>query len=128
MNKTTRIVFSSLLILVFSFFSVGVPVVQYLCPMMSGENPTCDMSPAANTGTLTISTETPACCAKNIGAERNTTPFLKVEKHQTVSLDILADVTGTVDPVSLQNSFYSITPTIHYSTPPLFVLHSAFLI
>jgi hypothetical protein len=127
MNKTAKIVFSSILILLFSFFSVGVPVVQYLCPMMSAENPTCDMSPVSKPGQLTISTETPSCCAKKLGAERNTTPFLKVEKAQTFSFDVIS-ATPATELVSQTLSISSTIPSIHYSSSPLFLLNSSFLI
>jgi hypothetical protein len=127
MDKTAKIVFSSLLILLFSFFSVGVPVVQYLCPMMSAENPICDMSSASSPGQLTISTETPACCAKKLGAERNTTPFLKVEKAQTISFDVIS-LTPVIEPVLQPVSMGSIIPSLHQSAAPLFLLNSVFLI
>ncbi|MBI3005709.1 MAG: hypothetical protein HYY49_09900 [Ignavibacteriales bacterium] len=128
MNKTTKIVFSSLLILVFSFFSVGVPVVQYLCPMMSSENLTCDMSPTANATGTTVSSLTPDCCAKQLGAERNTTPFLKVDKLQTDSPDALAVTFTLVDDVSSESFLNSTIPFFHKSTTPLFLIHSALLI
>ncbi|MEK6566349.1 MAG: hypothetical protein AABZ41_06550 [Bacteroidota bacterium] len=127
MNKTAKIVFSSLLVLLFSFFSVGVPVVQYLCPMMSAENPSCDMSPASNPGQLTISTETPSCCAKKLGAERNTTPFLKVDKVQTFSFDVISS-TPVIEPVLQPTSIGSINPSLYHPSSPLFLLNSVFLI
>lgn len=118
-----------MLILVFSFFSVGIPVVQYLCPMMSAENPRCEMSPVSIPGLLTVSSITPDCCAKQVGAERNTTPYLKVEKLQKLNADLALTTTtvvGSCESASRNRN----TPLFCYSTfsPPLFVLHSAFLI
>lgn len=128
MNKTTKIVFSYVLVLVFGFFSVGVPVVQYLCPMMSIENPTCDMSPTASTAGMTFSSQTPDCCAKQLGADRNTTPFLKVEKLQTVSLDFSTAHVAIVEPVFSEPSVFSSTAVPPYSSSSLFDLHAALLI
>ncbi|MBI4429023.1 MAG: hypothetical protein HY562_07875 [Ignavibacteriales bacterium] len=128
MSKTTKTVISTLLVVMFGFFSIGVPVVQYLCPTMSSENPTCDMSPTANATGTSISTQTPACCAKQLGAERNTTPFLKVEKLQSISFDFSTAQVVSVEPVLSTTSFNPGNPEPHSSSRSLFDLHAALLI
>jgi hypothetical protein len=73
---------SSLVILVFTTFNVGVPVITYLCPMMSMDNPHCDMMPPATHGALSFTSEIPDCCTSRIIVEGNTTPYLSVEQFK----------------------------------------------
>jgi len=133
MNQRLRIFSSVVLLAAFSVFNVGMPVVQYLCPMMSSENPTCAMMLSdggllpAYAGTA-ITNVIPSCCSKYIVAERNTTPFLKIQ-----------DAVSHADGVVLTSSFVSVDATTsgqHFispidaaaSPPPLFILHSSLLI
>ena len=128
MNQRLRIFSSVVLLAAFSVFNVGMPVVQYLCPMMSSENPTCAMMPSDGGQQSTITNVIPSCCSKYIVAERNTTPFLKIQ-----------DAVSHADGVVLTFSFVSVDATTsgqHFispidaaaSPPPLFILHSSLLI
>ena len=58
----------------FTLFNVGLPIVQYVCPMMR-DGGTCECK--------TVTSKEPAlsfpqgdCCNSHVLAERNTTPFL----------------------------------------------------
>ncbi|MBI3587510.1 MAG: hypothetical protein HY088_10305 [Ignavibacteriales bacterium] len=74
----------------------------------------------------------PNCCAKYIIAERNTTPYLSIEKYNTPSLEALTFAVVTTSPASeLQSSFIfaaNLSPPHAYSSEPLFLLNSSFLI
>lgn len=134
MNHRIRIFFSVLLIAVFSLFNVGLPVVQYLCPMMSAENPTCAMMPSDASGIplyagTAITNVIPSCCSKYIIAERNTTPFLKIQDAVShadgvvfISSFVPADLATTDQSFGSPNSG-SVSPP-----SPLFILHSSLLI
>jgi len=80
--KMLNILISSLMILVFTTFNVGIPIVTYLCPMMSVDNPYCEMMPPADNGVLSFTSDIPDCCTSHIIAERNTTPYLSVEQFK----------------------------------------------
>lgn len=129
MNSRLTYGLSCLLLAAFVLFNAGMPVYLYLCPMMSPENPVCDMSPAQADG-LSLTSIAPDCCARVFVAERITTPFVKsdsplpdVERIQAEApqASLLASVaTGVVfaDP--------SRSPTD--PSPPLFILHRSLLI
>ncbi len=128
MRTIPHIIGSCALILAFGLFNVGLPVVLYLCPMMSSTSPACPMSNEGNAPGLSIVNQSAACCGKVIVAERHTTPFVKVQQpeHQKISLVILLDTTLQ------EHSFSSLTQTFDKPPPPgesqLFLLHSALLI
>jgi hypothetical protein len=96
-NRTLNIFILSLMILVFTTFNVGIPIMTYFCPMMSMENPHCEMMPPATHGELSFTSEIPDCCTSHIVAERNTTPYLPVDhfkvSHQ-LPLDQVAHITN----------------------------------
>ena len=71
-------------------FNAGVPITRYLCPMMSSENPTCEMSVPSFGNIDSITRQIPACCAKVIVAERNSTPYLKLEHRLDAPLSSIA--------------------------------------
>ena len=71
-------------------FNAGVPITKYLCPMMSAENPTCEMSVPSFGDIASITRQVPACCTKYIIAERNSTPYLKVEHTLEAPLSCIA--------------------------------------
>ena len=81
-SGSTNIIVSYFIILVFSIFNVGIPVVRFLCPMMNMENPSCEMMPPATRGVLSFTSEIPDCCTSHVIAERNTIPFLSIERYQ----------------------------------------------
>ncbi len=128
MKKQTTITFSVLLIAVFMLFNVGVPIVDYLCPMMSADNPVCGMMPSDISQQASLTNTIPACCAKYIVAERNTTPFVKIQ-----------DAVGHDELVPLQIYIFALqSPTernllaahVTAESPPapLFLLNSSLLI
>jgi hypothetical protein len=77
---------SSLMILVFTTFNAGIPVVISLCPMMDKDTFHCEMMPPATHGALSFTSEIPDCCTSHIVAERNTTPYLSVEQFKVSHL------------------------------------------
>jgi hypothetical protein len=79
-HRNLNILISSGLILAFTTFNVGIPIVKYLCPMMSRGNPNCEMIPPANNNALSFASEMTDCCAGHIIAERNTVPYLSAER------------------------------------------------
>jgi hypothetical protein len=68
-------------------FTVGIPVVKYLCPLMSDENPHCSMCLHAPDGVESILPPVSSCCASHMIAERNTTPFLRSDAPVPVPLE-----------------------------------------
>jgi hypothetical protein len=95
--KIFNILISSLMILAFTMFNVGIPVVTSLCPMMSMEYFSCKMMPPAIYGALSFTSEIPECCTSHIITERNTTPYLSDEQFKVshlLPLDQVAHVTN----------------------------------
>jgi hypothetical protein len=64
----------SFLLLVFLTFTIGIPVVRTLCPLMKDGH--CAMEPSG----LVVSLPLPDCCHSSILAERNMNPFLQLEQ------------------------------------------------
>jgi len=81
-HRILNIFISSGLILVFTTFNVGIPIVTYLCPMMSVENPHCEIRPPVTHDVLSITSNIPDCCSSHIIAERNTIPYLSIEQFK----------------------------------------------
>ncbi len=131
-HKLPKISVSIALIAVFALFNVGVPVVKYLCPMMSMENPACDMSTSQKDGAIAYAMPTPDCCAKYIIAERNTTPYLSIEKYNAPSVEALALAVIITPAISdFQSSSIlaaNLSPPHSRSSEPLFLLNSSLLI
>jgi hypothetical protein len=77
-NRKYRIV-ALLLVLVFSVFNIGIPIVLAECPLakmvQGGMCPACD--DGAKTADRVTTEQNTACCATKIVAERNTTEFLQ---------------------------------------------------
>ncbi|MBI2619954.1 MAG: hypothetical protein HYW57_07720 [Ignavibacteriales bacterium] len=131
MHSQRTIVTAILLLGAFSFFNVGMPVYLYLCPMMSSQNPMCDMWAPASSSDSAVTNQTAACCAKVFVADRKTTPFLKAQDsfpgqdRPVVEVFIIEGA----DPV--QANFYAVGSLEIQRTkyaPPVFLLHSAFLL
>jgi hypothetical protein len=96
-SSSTNILISTLMILVFTTFNAGIPVVISLCPMMDDDTNHCEMMPPATHGTLSFTSEIPDCCTSHIVAERNTIPYLSVEQYKVshlVPLDQVALVSN----------------------------------
>jgi hypothetical protein len=118
------------LLVVFFFFSVGIPVVQSLCPMMEGTNEPCPMHEQGCTNEVAIDHQFGDCCATKIVAERSTTPAIKFEeKKSTASHTIVGWITSEIQPASRATfSTPRDVPSTDSSPPPLFLLHSTLLI
>ena len=134
-SRKTNILISSLMILVFTTFNVGIPIVTYLCPMMSMENPHCEMMPPATHDVLSFAPEIPDCCTSRIIAERNTTPYLSVEKFKILPQLPLDQVAHTADDTYLVHGQSSLTEVQCVSPSPPFsenvslsILNSSLLI
>ena len=116
-----NIVASLLLLAAFSTFNVGIPLVTYLCPMMSMENPCCEMGPQTNNEVLSFTSEVPDCCTSHVIAERNTTPYLSVEQLRVSHLLPLYQVAHIsndayiVDGQSLLTGVSFVTPSPPFS-------------
>lgn len=131
MTRFLKIATSGILLLTFTLFNVGVPVVVYLCPLMSTESPVCDLSPAKGTDRPSITNQVPDCCAKIIVAERKTTPFEKVRSEFRINPQAVA-----LEPVAASNKILSsaliFAPISDTGPPgtsqPLFLLNSSLLI
>jgi hypothetical protein len=121
---------ATILVLGVALYSVGVPVTVYMCPMMSADSPSCEMSVPSFGNIPSIANEAPACCAKYIVAEGHSTPYLKFEnpKDAPLSVAIIAAVQsgeprhGWSEPLVQQDAG---PPG---SDPPLYILKSALLI
>jgi hypothetical protein len=85
-SGSANILISSLMILVFTTFNVGIPVMLSLCPMMNDDANHCEMMPPATHGVLSFTSEIPDCCTSHIIAERNTIPYLSIEQYKVSHL------------------------------------------
>jgi hypothetical protein len=131
----TNILISSFMILVFTVFNAGIPVVVSLCPMMSMENSDCEMNHPAAKDVLSFTSEIPDCCTSHIVAERNTIPYLSVEKFKILPqlpLDQIASVTNDIYSAYNQSSLTEVqyvSPSPPFSeTVSLSILNSTLLI
>lgn len=111
-------------------FNAGVPVTMYLCPMMSDENPTCDMSVPSFGDIPSITKQASACCAKIIIAERNSTPYLKLEDRLEGSPLLTALPTDAPDDLLEGHDAPLVPDDTGPPIPPLalYILHSTLLI
>ncbi len=122
---------TAFLILVFGTFNVGIPIVKYLCPLMNSEKPVCEMI-SEHSDSPAIAHEKPSCCTSYIVAERNTTPYLSVEKFKAPSNELVSHYISS-DFIAFQSfSTNQIVPANTSPPPaediPLFVLNSTLLI
>jgi len=111
-------------------FNAGVPIATYVCPMISAEKPTCEMSVPTFGDIPSITRQIPACCIKYIIAERNATPYLKLENRFEAPLSFIALPAETAeDPSDGWNSPLAPDDTgPPLATAPLYILNSSLLI
>lgn len=131
-RSSAQIVTIGLLIAVFALSNIGLPIVMYLCPMMEQTlNSRCCTLPKQSES-LAFVNQTGSCCQQYIVAERNTTPFLSVDKYQTPHTELLALVgvvaSSTQDFAIISLPLSALSPPQPHADTPLFILHSAFLI
>jgi hypothetical protein len=123
------------MILVFTVFDAGIPVMMSLCPMMNDGADHCEMMPPATHDVLSFTSEIPDCCTSHIIAERNTIPYLSVEQFKVshlLPLDQIAYLTNDFNFVHGQlllteASFISPSPPFR-ETVSLSILNSTLLI
>ena len=131
MTRFLKITTAGSLLFAFTLFNAGMPVVSYLCPLMSAESPACDLSPAKATDRPSVTNQVPACCEKIIVAERKTTPFVKVHAEFRGSLQtVVLEAIPVSDEISSPASFFSLISDTGPPGPPqpLFLLNSSLLI
>ena len=127
MSLIKKIVVASLTAL-FVVFSVGLPVVQYFCPMAGMDRDCCEMTPVGSE--LAFTSGSTSCCGTTIVAERNTTPYLEVVKYQPASFDFQSTLNHSLS--SFESPAAATVMTASHShdrgAPPLFLQHSALLL
>lgn len=128
LRKASKTVGAVTLIVAFGLFNIGLPVVMYLCPMMSGENPVCEMSDSPSAGVPSIARQASDCCGKYLVAERNTAPFVKSHQVDQEKIAVSASLTE-----ELRQNFFSVQHSTSVDSPhphtlPLFLLNSTLLI
>lgn len=128
MNRRTTILLSSILIAAFMLFNVGVPVVHYLCPLMSSDNPVCPMGPLSTSNSPSLTNPLPSCCAKYIVAERNTNPFVKIQHDLSYEIATISAAAPSLEVPERQPVSQFLVQPSHSPPADLFVLHSTFLI
>jgi hypothetical protein len=133
-NLTIAISFP--LILVFTIFTVGVPVMISLCPMANMEDSCCGMNPPlAGYGSVSFNPVLPECCTRHIIAEGNSTPYLTAERSKVLTLLPVALIAHETDDTYLVYRQPAMTEVLCISPSPPFpektslsVLNSTFLI
>ncbi len=132
LNPKIKILFTTLFLITFSLFNVGLPVVISLCPMMMEQGVPCCSSGSTGGAGSVLTAQTGKCCASSILAERNTTPFVAVAKFLLSSLGEIAFAPVLSDsPLSLYAQCSvsgNLSPPLEPASNPLFILHSALLI
>jgi hypothetical protein len=132
MIKASKIFVVSILIGVFGVFSVGLPIVKYLCPMMNDANPVCCMSGHSRSDASSVTYQNPGCCASLIVAERSTVPYYSIEKSASTDLTVLQFATlqeyRVRDLFSSAIVIHGISPPPHLGSDQLYLLNSSFLI
>jgi hypothetical protein len=108
------------LIFVFTVFNAGIPAVVSLCPMMSMENPDCEMNHPAAKDVLSFTSEIPDCCTSHIVAERNTIPYLSVDQFKVSHLLPLDQVASVTNDTYLTHGQSSLTEVQCVSPSPPF--------
>ncbi len=131
MASRLNIVTSVALILSMSVFSIGVPVVLYLCPMMDTGSMCCEIPAGSDDGTHTLTRQPHSCCNLVVGAERNTTPYRIAQSshgHEFKVVAILDSETSTSQLGIGIDHFPADDVEQNLIKPPLYVLNSSFLI
>ena len=130
MKSRTNIVVAYTLAGLFTVFNVGLPIVIFVCPMMSSGH-VCECNKARGDG-LTVSYPMGECCSHSVVAERNTTPFLSSAKYQVPTSDVVLALSAMVVPSS--NPVHLVHPDNTFNTgpppaaAPIYLLSSSFLI
>lgn len=121
---------ASALALLFTAFNVGLPIAMYVCPMMSGDLSacSCNCSPEG----LSIGFQRDNCCDSSVLAERNTIPFLGVDKFQTPATELIFVFSPALLDSYVPSLVVASTSVLdtgpNLSAPPLYLRSSTLLI
>lgn len=130
MKSRTTIVVAYALAGLFTLFNVGLPIVMFVCPMMS-DGQVCDCNSAPSEG-LSISFEGANCCSHVVVAERNTMPFLGSAKYQVPAAEVVLVLSAMTmpiaDPAHPEQFHYASDTGPPVSPNPIYLLSSALLI
>jgi hypothetical protein len=130
MRSRTNIFVAYTLTGLFTLFNVGLPVVLFVCPMMSGGQ-VCECNMVQHGG-LTISYPMGGCCSHAVVAERNTIPFLSSEKYQSPTSEIVFVLSSvelpSIDPAQTVQFANSSNTGPPHAAAPLYLLSSSLLI
>jgi hypothetical protein len=126
-NKKYRTV-ALLLVLVFSVFNIGIPIITATCPMAKMKQgvvcPACDDRTA--TADRVTTEQNRSCCATSVVAERNTAEFLQSNNatnpliHFVVVHLFLLPIEMPID-LSFSFTFCSSSPPSRCEDIPIFV-------
>jgi hypothetical protein len=130
MRTRSNIVVAYALAGLFTLFNVGLPIVLFVCPMMSdGQVCTCNTDKSAG---LTISYEGSNCCSHTVVAERNTIPFLSASQYHSPTAEVIlvlsTDFTPTSADAQPQLAAFTANTGPPVSTNPIYILSSSLLI
>jgi hypothetical protein len=130
MRSKTNIVVAFALAGFFTVFNVGLPIVLFVCPMMS-DGQVCDCKPMS-TDTPAFTYEAGSCCTHTVIAERNTIPFLGAAKFQTPSAEVVLvlspEASLTVEQSQLVPAGVASDTGPPGSVNPIYIITSALLI
>jgi hypothetical protein len=130
MKSRTNIFIAYALAGLFTVFNVGLPIVLFVCPMMSGGQ-VCDCSKVPNNG-VAISYTIGECCTHTVVAERNTIPFLSAANYHApfseVVLVLSSIVLPSINPAHPAQLDLSSNTGPPFATAPIYLLSSSLLI
>ena len=115
----------------FTLFNVGLPIVTYVCPMMSGGKSTCDCRVPVSKQ-IAFTYQRGDCCGTRVLAERNTNPFLSVAKYQTPCSEVVLVFSANTMHAATCPQMYPLAFSADTGPPvpaePLYLLSSSLLI
>ena len=130
MRTRSNIVVAYALAGLFTLFNVGLPIVLFVCPMMSNGQ-VCDCNNTPSDG-LAISYEGSNCCSHTVVAERNTIPFLGASKYHSPTAEIILVLSTDFAPIAAnvqpQLSGFTANTGPPVSANPIYILSSSLLI
>ena len=130
MKPRSNIVIAYTLAGLFALFNVGLPIVLFVCPMMSNGQ-VCDCN-TTSTDQVSITYEHGNCCNHKVVAERNTIPFLSSSKYQSPGSGVIFVLSSGMAPC-VQPAHELLIARVSNTGPPVpanpkYILSSALLI
>jgi hypothetical protein len=130
MKSRTNIFVAYALAGVFTLFNVGLPIILFVCPMMSAGQ-ICNCNKAQTDGPA-VSYPTGECCSHTIVAERNTTPFLSSIKFQVPASEVVLVLSSIMLPSTNPAHLSQLDNVSNTGPPPpaapIYILSSSLLI